>query len=433
MISYLYSRIRSNSSFTGAVATLAGGTVIAQVVTALSMPIVSRIYTPREIGIISLFISFFGFWSMLLSWRYESALLVTKGEEDTRAVLKLGTNIVYFMSVISGPVIYGLVSWRILGFDLLPWWSALVAPLIFLGYGLFMLHRGFALRNGLVNRITHATMARSICNATTRIVFGIAGAGVAGLFAAELAGAWGATGTLRKGNLSQLLSQQGKIRIRAWFTAATRYAAFAKYEMPSVLLDQLALTLPVPIIASIYGAEAAGWFGLARILVALPNAQIGRAVADVFQMELARKIRNGEREQARKLFYKLLNKLAIFGLIPLATIMVIGPLLAPWIFGKPWMMMGFITAYISPWLYAALIVSSLSRLLSVLERQKYKFVYDVFALSFVILEYLCAKHYRWDLTNFVIILSVLNVVAYGIYLFVLLWVVKMDLSDKHVL
>lgn len=220
MINNLYSRIRSHSAFTGAVATLAGGTAVAQGITALSMPIVSRIYSPREIGVISLFISFFGFWAVLLSWRYESALLVTKNDEETRAVLHLGTYIVCLMSLSSGVVVYGLMSWRILGFDLLPWWSSLAAPPIFLGYGLFMLYRGFALRNGSVRNITRATMARSICNATTRVTLGIAGAGLVGLFAAEFAGSWSAIGAIRKWGSSRLLRKHRRIQIRTLIVAA---------------------------------------------------------------------------------------------------------------------------------------------------------------------------------------------------------------------
>lgn len=65
---------------------LASGTAIAQIITAASMPIVTRLYTPEMIGVISVFLSFFNFWLVLLSWRYESALLVSQNEEESHHV-----------------------------------------------------------------------------------------------------------------------------------------------------------------------------------------------------------------------------------------------------------------------------------------------------------------------------------------------------------
>jgi O-antigen/teichoic acid export membrane protein len=409
---------------------LAGGTAVAQLITAGAMPVVTRLYSPAQIGVISLFIAFFGFWSPLLSWRYESALLVAANDEESHFVHKVGIACVVLTSLLSAPVLYGLVHGGILGFSLIPAWSALAGVPIFLGYGLFMMDRAWGLRSRFVGDISKATMARSASNAVTRIVLGVIGAGIPGLFAAELAGAWGARGALRRAIKRQYSSSRPTIKWQGMLVAARRYAKFAKYEMPSVAIDQLAITIPVPMVAALYGAQAAGWFGLARILVALPNAQVGRAVADVFQMELARTVREGQHQAARHLFYKLLGKLSIFGLLPLAGTILLGPWLAPWIFGKPWAEMGIIAAWISPWLYAALVVNSLSRLLSVLERQEYKLIYDISALLLIALVYGVARYWSFTLIQTIALLTCANVVGYVIYLLVLLHVVSRDLRVR---
>jgi len=411
---------------------LAGGTAVAQAITACTTPIVTRLYSPAEVGVISLFIAFFGFWSSLLSWRYEAALLIAVDDAESHLVFRAGSGCVLIMSLLALPVLFALRAANVLGFGLLPWWSAWVAIPILFGYGQFMMYRSWGLRGGYVKDISKATVARSASNATTRIVLGVAGAGVPGLFAAELMGAWGATSTLYRTVHQRFAASRPLIHWSAVKAVMAKYSNFARYELPSVAVNQLASTMPVPMVAALYGASAAGWFGLARLLVAIPNAQIGGAVADVFQMELARAIREQKYAGARKLFYKLLRKLSLFGLLPLTATMLLGPWLVPLVFGKSWSQMGVIAACIAPWLYAALVVSTLSRLLSVLQAQQYKLIYDTFSAAITFVVYFVARNLSLSLIPMVIAMTSANVMAYGVYLWVLVYVAHTKLRENVV-
>lgn len=413
------------------IAVLAGGTVGAQIVTVCAMPIVTRLYTPAEIGVISLFIAFFSFWSVLLSWRYESALLIAANDAESHLVFRVGVACVVLMSLLALPLLFILTRLRAFGFGLLPSWSALAGIPIFLGYGIFMMYRAWGLRAGLVNNITKATIARSGSNAVVRIILGLVGGGIPGLFAAEFAGAWGPAITLHHTINKHYSTSRPLIKWQSLKAVASRYSKFAKYELPSTALDQFALTIPVPMIAFLYGVQAAGWFGLARLLVALPNAQIGRAVGDVFQMELGRKVREREFVGAKQLFYGLLRKLSLFGLIPFVALMILAPWLVPWVFGKPWAEMGIIVACIAPWLYAAFVVSTLSQLLSVLQRQEYKFIYDLTIVILLAIVYVSARLMTLNLIETVILLASAYIVGYVVYLCVLLQVMSRAFKAEY--
>src|SRR6185437_1033679 len=129
----------------------------------------------------------------------------------------------------------------------------------------------------------------SASNALIRVALGLLGGGVPALFAAELLGAWGGASALHRAGLGRFAT--GSRSWRSLKEVMIRYSRFVKYELPSVAIDNIASAIPVPMLASLYGAQAAGWFGMARLLVAIPNAQVGRAVGDTFQMELARSVR----------------------------------------------------------------------------------------------------------------------------------------------
>lgn len=410
---------------------LASGTAAAQAITACAMPIVTRLYTPSQIGVISLFLAFFTFWAPALSLRYEYALLIAQDDVESHAVYRVATLCVFAMSILAIPLLFGLSHLGVLGFSVLPWWVALVAWPIFLGYGQFMVLRSWALRAGLVKHVTKATVYRSAANVLTRIAFGLLKLGVVGLFVAEFAKAWSSFGTLHRAVHRQYADSRPLQGVGPLMRKAMRrYSKFPAFEMPSTLLDALGMSLPIPMIVSLFSTTAAGWFGMARMLVAIPNAQIGGAIADVFQMELADAVRSGQPERARKLFFGLLRKLGIYGLVPMVAVMAIGPWLASFVFGKAWAPMGIIAASVAPWLYAGLVVSSLSRLVSVLEAQQLKFAYDIAATGLMALAYTIAKHHSMGLYAFVAVISAVNVTAYVVYLALMLRIVQIRFPVK---
>ena len=416
------------NSFVRKVGTLAGGTAAAQVITICAMPIVTRIYSPEQIGIVSLFLAFFGYWASTLSLRYEYALMVAQDDAESHLVHRVAVILVVVMSFAGMPLLWLLQRTNVFEFGLLPRWAPLMAGPIFLGFGLFMVSRSWALRGGLVRPITQASIARSAANAAARIGLGLAGGGVAALFVAELAGACASMARLASAAKRHFASSRPAHFSRDHLLAVARkYAKFPLLEAPSAWIDALAMTLPLPMVASLYGAEAAGWFGLARLVVGVPNAQLGAAVADVFQMELAKAVLERDGQRAHRIFYALLKKMALLGLLPLLAVIELAPWLVPWVFGEQWAAAGRAAAAIAPWLYAALIVSPLSRALSVLQAQELKLIYDVSALTLLALAYVLAQLGGLGFIEFLLAISLANVTGYVIYA-----VVLMKLIDRRI-
>lgn len=401
------------------VVVLMSGTAMAQAITALSMPIVTRLYTPEMIGIISVYLSFFNFWLTILTWRYESALLIAEDEEESHHVFRLGAVLAFFTALLAIPVLGGLQYAGLLGFDVLPVWVPLVAFISLLGFGWFMLYRSWLLRLQEARVISLSAVARSGANVGTRLITGAFNFGIHGLFLAEVLGSWSALGAIRKKTKKMLTKPIPDWSASKIKSAANRYRKFAQYEMPSAVVNQLAIALPVPIVGALYGAQAAGWFGLARLLYAIPNGQIGKSAGDVFQMELGRCVREGNLERGEKLFYQFSIRLALVGLVPLLLAIFVAPPLVPYVFGQEWEQMGVIVAHMSPWMFMALIVSSMSRALSVLQKQQWKLLYDMAGLIVVLVAFLVADNSDSDVVRFIDYLSAGMSVAYMLYFFII--------------
>jgi O-antigen/teichoic acid export membrane protein len=327
------------------------------------------------------------------------------------------------------PLLWMLQQNNVLEFQLLPVWTPLIAFPILLGYGLFMVYRSWALRAGLVSQISQASITRAGATAVTKLGLGVFGGGVAALFVAELAGALSSMRKLMQATTQHFAATKppsiGYAQMRQ---AGLKYVKSPLLDTPSAWMDSLALMLPLPMVASLYGAEAAGWFGLARMVLSLPNAQIGAAVADVFQMSLAEAVRDKDPHRARGVFYMLLKKLSLIGLIPLAINIVVVPWAFPMVFGQNWAGAGPVAASLAPWLYAAFVISPLSRALLVLQAQERKLFYDVTALGLLIGCYVLATSLSLSLIEFCVLVAVAKTVGYVVYALVLYLLVESRLQ-----
>lgn len=423
----LVNRLLPPASFARKVGILAGGTAGGQIITIFAMPFVTRIYSPGQIGIVSLFLAFFGYWASTLSLRYEYALLVAQDDAESHWLHRIAIILVVVMSFLGVLILWLLQDANVFEFGSLPRWAPLIAVPIFLGNGIFMVFRSWALRAGLIQPITQASIVRSGANAAARIALGLAGGGVMALFIAELAGACAAMARLVSVTRRHFAnSRPAHFTGGGLLAVARKYSKFPLWEAPSTWVDALAFTLLLPMVASLYGVEAAGWFGLARMVVGVPNSQIGAAVADVFQMELAKAVLERDGKRARRIFYSLLRKMSLLGLAPMLGVIALAPWLIPFVFGEKWAEAGTAAAAISPWLYAALVVSPLSRALSVLRVQEFKLIYDVAALIFISIAFYLAKIHGLSFIEFLLCITLAEVVGYAIYV-----VVIMKMIDRH--
>ena len=410
---------------------LAGSTAMAQLIGICAMPLVTRLYTPAQIGIVSLFLSFFGFWASTLSWRYEYALLIAKDDAESHVICRLAIGLVIFMSLVGVPLLWLLQSSNFMEFELLPIWAPFIAFPILMGHGIFMVYRSWALRAGLIQHITKATIYRSGTGALSKVGLGVLGWGVLGLFIAELIAACVSMFKLLTATTRHYCASKPKcIDRKTLFSTGKQYSKFPLLETPSAWLDSLAFVLPLPLVATLYGAEAAGWFGLARMVVSVPNSQIGGAVADVFQMELAKAVLAHDAPRARQLFYAIMKKTALFGIVPLVGTVAFFPWLMPIIFGDNWAPAGLAAAALAPWFYAALIISPLSRALSVLQAQEFKFFYDISAVGLLLAAFFFAKTLNLSFIGFCLAISLAKSAGYLVYYAVLVRLIESRAKSK---
>ena len=79
--------IKRNTTFKADVLRLVSGTSLAQVISLLAAPILTRIYAPEAFGIAALFASITGILSVLACMRYELAIVLPDNDREAANLL----------------------------------------------------------------------------------------------------------------------------------------------------------------------------------------------------------------------------------------------------------------------------------------------------------------------------------------------------------
>lgn len=406
------------SSFIRAALVLASGTTLAQLVPFILTPVLTRIYTPEDMGVFSLYTSFVVVFLGALSLGFSYAL-VSADSEDVTGLVALS---IYSIAILTIPVsclALFLIHQDLLGFGALSPFIILSIALSLVVTELFLVLRYVVLRDGHYRDIASATVNQSIARIGSQVLMGLGGLGWWGLTFGDAIG--------RVFGVRRLWSRApfgARDVLLGWSwmrfqPLARKYSEFAKYSAPGAVIDSLSAQIVAPLLAAQFGLAVAGQYAIVLRLLVLPVTLIGGSVADVFHNRLAEVARTRP-QLAEKLFLQLAAVLVGGGLLFIAAILLVGE--GPWttILGTQWAQVGLYAAAIAPRAAVLLIVSPLSRTVLVFGGQRSKLLYNVFSLLVVIGTMVAARNLEWGALYTIAMISWVRVGA-GLVYFLVLW------------
>lgn len=424
LVSALWCKLRLVMSWGGgvkSVAVLAGGTILGQGITVLVSPVLTRIYSPEDMGRLGLYLAFIGVVSVAVSLGYETGI-VSANESKEAAYLVLASAVFMMpISLIAVIAMQSLMRLSLFGFGGLPSYSAvMVCPSLLMGSA-FIVLRYWCVRERRFGVISKVVVLQNGGRCTLQVGLGSFSLGWAGLLLGDVLGRAIGLGPMLRSTWRSITEALLPVRRSILFKTLYGYRKCAMYYVPSALVDALGQYLPIPLIAQFYGGEAAGHVFLVQRVLSLPVALVGGSVADVFHGRIATYARQ-EPHRVMAFVFRTAGGLLVLGLGPLVLLTLFGQSLFGWVFGGKWSAAGLLASIMAPWALAQLVVSPLSRLLFVFQRQELKLVYDVLSLLGVISVLFVGSRWGLSLTQAVAWLSLTQVLTYAIY-FLLLCVV----------
>jgi O-antigen/teichoic acid export membrane protein len=397
---------------------IASATGAAQLISILSAPIVTRLYTPSDYGAYAVAGSLLTVLIAVACVRYDLAIPLPKSDSAAANVLALCLVAVVAVTLVSLPILW-LVGPRIL--DTIG--AAVLSPYVFLisigvlSGGIVAAFTGWMIRTKSYSEIAANRLTQSGTLVAAQIGFGLLGLGAAGLLIGTVAGNIAGTGRLVRAAWRRSATSFRSVSRQEVVSTAKRYRRFPIYSAPSAFLNNVGLEAPLLLIVAIYGTGVGGQFALAQRVVALPVFVLAAAVGQVYFAEAAR-LQNEDPTALRRLFWRTTRSLALTAIGPFLLAALLAPLLFGLLFGQAWSEAGLYVAILAPMYFLQFVATPTGGTLDVLERQDLHLVREIGRLCLIGGAILAASALGLTATQTVIAVSVAGCVTNSLYGFI---------------
>ena len=411
------------------VATLSLGTALAQSLGIALAPVLTRLYSPADLGVLGLFMSFVTVAAVATSLSYELGIVSAANQEKAVRLTWASMLLSAPVCALCGIVLYIVVHFQWLGYGVLPGYSIPLMIVTLLLIGGFSNLRYWEIRQEHFQIIARTTIVQQAIRSVSQVVLGLLGIGPAGLLFGEMIGRGAGVGSLFRHAWPALKCVAASAHRNELVSALAENRNLAIYSLPSSLIDTLAANLPLPLLVQLYGTALGGQFALMQRVLAVPLVLIATSVADTFHSRLAVCARE-QPGQIPGLFARTSAGMFLLGLGPALILFFAGDRLFALVFGKPWTTAGTLAGITAPLLLAQMIVNPLSRLVFVLRGQKSKLIYDLTLMTGILLVFGVAWHQKLTLVHTVWAITLVGIFCYIVYYLVLLRIVLRARPDS---
>jgi len=362
LIALLKTDITRNTSI------LISGTVLAQVIPLVLQPVLRRYFEPEVFGAYAVYISILAILIMASSLRYEQAVVLPKADKHAANLVFVS---LLFSVLFSLLLLVVVLIWNQKLLQFLNLKPAYAVFLYLLPLGVFLSGAYQSLYFWLIRKkafkgISYNKFVRRAFEGSSQLAFALIKTGNGLLFGDIIGNAANLAVFVRQAiNNGLQFSWLSKAKIRY---VLRKYAYFPKYNLLPVLMASSSYFLPAIFINKFYGQEAAGYFDLSKMLLSVPLALGGSALASVLLQRYAEKYR--ERISISKEISLLFFAVSGLAMLEIAIIWWFGVDIFTLFFGEKWAYSGTLSQ-ILVWSYALnFIVSTFSSIFVALQRIK---------------------------------------------------------------
>lgn len=409
--------LKPKSEFSRNVLTLMTGTTIAQAIPIAISPILTRIYSPEDFGILALYISIVSFVAIIVTARYEMAIVLPKTDEEAINILALSLAIMFlivllttFTIILFHEKILRLLNAQEIG-NLL-----YLVPLSILLTGLNQTFNYWANRKKYFGSISSSQISQSIGIGITQTGFGFTSIS-GGLVFGNIFGRFMAAFVLIKKfikNDTSFLSSIDKTRM---IQEMKKHKDFPLVNSLHAFGDIIRTSGSVMLLSSFFGATVLGFYALSLRVLQVPIGIVGSALGQVLFQKFT-KLHN-DNEDLFPYVKNVLFQLIIIGVPIFVFLYIISPELFSFVFGEKWRVAGEYSRILVPYLFMNFLISPISSIPIILKKQKEIFYISV--IGNILFLFIIVLFQDFSIKR---VLGMISTVMSIYYIYVLYWYYK---------
>ncbi|MBM7551658.1 lipopolysaccharide biosynthesis protein [Thalassobacillus pellis] len=389
------------STYIRNIATLGIGTLFAQLILIGITPVVTRIYSPEQIGLYTMVLAVVSLVTPVVNGRYEVSIVVadTDHEANVISVLCLFTQVL--VTTFVGIVLILSLIYEASFLNGMGIWVLVALPLIMLNGTINMLS-SYNNRFKQYRLLASVSIVRSLANALGQILFGILHLGSPGLLLSQLLS--GSLGIVRQSKYA-INNFRSFLRVKTGEVIAVgkKYKRQFLYSAPATLMNAASYSILNFFIAALFGLEELGYYFLSYRMLGLPIQLVSMNVSKVYFARAAEEYKN--HHMYRKSFIETLLLLLVIAIPGFSAIAIFAPELFKFIFGESWGRAGVFVAILSPMFATRFITSSLSLSLVISNKQKYEVVLQAGFIIVATTAYLLSSYLNFSIEKFLLVIS----------------------------
>src|SRR5690625_38563 len=408
-----------HSSFVRNVVLVATGTAGAQAITMAFSPIITRLYGPEAFGLLGTFTAVLAILMPIAALTYPIAIVLPKRDDDARAIAKLSLQLAVVISLITAAVFLmgDRALAQLLGLQTISSFLLLI-PLAMLFNAMQQVMQQWLIRKKEFKVSARIAVSQSlILNSTKAGVGPFYPAGAALILLATLGNALYAAqlwfGARRWSNVNDHINQVQDELPKAK-TVAYQHRDFPIYRMPQVMINFFSTSIPVFVLAGVFGPATAGFYTLSRTVMSSPAQLLGKSVGNVFYAQIAELVNAGK--DPRRYLYRATVGAFLVAVIPFSIVMVWGVPLFKLVFGAEWSVAGEYARWVALWMLFSLAARPAIAIIPVINAQGWflrsEIVFTVLKVTAILLGALVLKNALYAVALYASISTIFYIYLY---------------------
>ena len=403
--------------------TLLKGSVLAQLIPLIISPFITRLYSPKELGVLALFSSISVILGSVVNGRYEQALVLVKTENEANhlTILSLFLSLVVSLLLFLFFIVFTPQLLNFFNEPDLAFWIYLI-PVVIFSIGAYNTLNYYELRKKHFKKISNSEIYRSASFAAIQLSFPLIKSGMFGLLIGKLISSLIAPIYLCKTSNFKIR----KVNTSLLLALAKRFIDFPKYTNFSILLNNLSINAINLLIPVLYSTQLLGLYSLMYKVLGAPFVFLGNAINQVFLEDAVRQ--KNESGHAYKLTKRMVIQLTFVSVIFFGTAYFIIEDLFAFVFSEDWRMSGVYAKYLIPFFMFKFIASPLTSIHTAFEKQKLSFTLQLIMFVLSMGSLLYAYINLWIFEHYLLLFSVLMSIFYIFRIAIILRISKNNMS-----
>lgn len=371
------------SNFIANVLKLVSGSVTAQILSILLFPLITRIYSPNDLGVFQIFLSISGILIIFSTFSYQFAIMLPKTEEDSANVTFLCAILVTLVSLFTALIVLLIPKevehiLNIFKFSGISEYLIYIPTITFFN-GVFFAQNYWLSRKTRFGVIAGSRVINSISTRVFQLAIPLWSVSPFGLIVGYVAG-YGCADLFMLKGVKNDLKVFKKVSFKRMKEMAIEYKNFPLFSSWSTLANTISPQVPSFLLVYYYNTSVVGYFSLANQVVNMPMGLLGTAIQQVFFQKVS-EVKNGnEPGDMKTIVGEIYKKLILIGVFPMILLLILGEEIFSVAFGKSWSISGTYIKILVPWIFLVFLSSPISTLYSVYDKQGVWFAFSMVLL-----------------------------------------------------